>query len=339
MIAFSFILLPIIIYRLNFSGELSEKHETWGEFGSYLSGIYGSLALILVAYSTFLTRRQFSRQNEDSIFFNSFEALKKRIESCEIVANDERITSYKCLKFIVECFKEELSQEAVNIARHLLCDNPASINKTQYCKLFQAINGEGFLQTFAEDYENLIKALTESKYATDRQRYNANWEFIKLYISSQGSETAKVREALSGMGSVYFYKIGFEDRRTHYSSVLERINDRYGEFLDGYLRNILFICETTNVSVNRDLYVKYIESQLTRYEIIIIFYMLAGNKTIGYNASTIRELGILKRLRIFDCRSQMIDWPDEKQIEDELSNVFSYQEETSYVERHSGHSS
>jgi tetratricopeptide (TPR) repeat protein len=310
-------LAPLVAYLVKFYGHFSEDHTRWGEFGSYLSGVYGSLALVIVAYTTHLTREQFKRQNEDSIFFNIFDSIKNRVENSEIRVGEETFSSHKCLKYIAEKFNQELSAEAVHVARNLLVKDPGSIGNTQYGKLFEVIHGPNFFETLNEDRDELIKVMSEA------DEFNSKWEKIKDYIGSRDCEGPRVREALRAIGSVYFYKITFKERQHHYAAALHRIMSEYGELLDGYYSNLLFVCELADASSNRATYIKYIASQLTRYEIIIIFYMLAGKENPSPDAIAFKNIGLLNRLKTFDCQSLMIDIPDTDKIEQELGNVFS----------------
>lgn len=315
----AFTLGPLVAYLVKFYGHFSEDHTRWGEFGSYLSGVHGSLALLVVAYTTHLTREQFKRQNEDSIFFNIFDSIKNRIENSEILAGEEIFSSHKCLRYIAEKFHQELSAEAVHVARNLLVNDPKSIGNTQYGKLFEAIHGPYFFKTLHKDKDELIKVMSETN------DYNSKCEEIKRYIGSRDCEEPKVREALREIGSVYFYKITFKERQHCYAAALYRIMFEYGELLDGYYSNLLFVCELADTSSNRTTYIKYIASQLTRYEIIIIFYMLAGQENTTPEAIAFKNIGLLNRLKTSDCQSLMIDMPDADKIEQELNNVFSMQ--------------
>ncbi|NJL36643.1 MAG: hypothetical protein HC840_06665 [Leptolyngbyaceae cyanobacterium RM2_2_4] len=175
------------------------------------------LALIVVAYTTYLTREQFKRQNEDGIFFKLFKGLQNRIQNSIIIVDDEEISAYKCLKYI------------------------------------------------------------------------AKREQLKNYVGSGGAESDKVRKALQHTGSANFYKIPFKDRQHHYSEALRRIMSDHGEFLDGYFRNLLFVVEVAAASSNKDLYARFINAQLTRYEVVILFYMIAG----GGNLSTMQRTSMI----------------------------------------------
>ena len=309
-------LLPLIAYFVVFHGGISDSHSRWGEFGSYLSGIYGSLALFVVAYTTYLTREQFRRQNEDAVFFRLFDSLHSRIEASVIEVNGSSISGHQCLKHIVERFHQELSNEAVDLARLLLTNTPETIDNTQYMKLFEAMRGRRAYEDFSKERKNFIEGIQSAGSFNDR------WEKLKFDIGSRGEETERIRQALRSMGSVNFYKIPFKDRQPHYAAALHRVVEDHGELLDGYLSTVLLVTAVASEAANRTVYEKFTRSQLTRYEVVIIFYLLIGQQIPLEGRQTVRDVGAISRLRTLDCQSLMIDMPSAEQIDTELGQLF-----------------
>lgn len=309
-------LAPIALYVFKFHGGLADEHVRWGELGSYFSGVYGSLALLVLAYTTYLTQAQFKRQNEDGVFYKLFESLQYRIQHSSILIKGEEFSAHKSLKYIAESIYSELSTEAVEVGRMLLCKQPEKIDNVQYAKLFEALNGREWIETFEEDRIAFISEIS------GQGHFNARWERLKYYIGSRGEEPEAIKEALRAIGSVNFYVIPFQDRKRHYVAALQRVLKRHGEFLDGYLSTILYIAEVCARSNNSSQYARYAKSQLTRYEVIIIFYMLAGSDEEVVGADNMKALGFLSRLRTHDCQFLMIDWPSNEQIDREIAAVF-----------------
>ncbi len=198
----------------------------------------------------------------------------------------------------------------------LLCKTPETVSNIHYSKIFEALNGSRFSETLVEDRNAFIADITA------QGEFNRRWERLKAYIGSRGEEPEKVREALLATGRMNFYKIPFEERQRHYANALRQIMRDHGEFLDGYFRNLLFVVELAENTSNRDSYVKFINAQLTRYEIVIIFYMIAGGEESIPGAINFHKLGLLNRLRTIDCQSLMIDSPGDEEIERELNSVF-----------------
>lgn len=310
-------LIPVVAYFWIFHGGLSDKHGTWGEFGSYLSGVYGSLALLIVTYTAYLTREQFRRQNEDTIFFRLFDSIQNRVESSSVEVDGKTISGHQCLKHIVDRFYEELSIEAIKLARLILVRAPETVDDNQYLKLFRAMGYQNIFENLSEDRSKFIVAIQSEK------NFNDRWEKLKFYIGSQGFESEDVRDALYSLGSVSFYKVPFKDREHLYSAALQRIVEDHGELLDGYLSTLLLVFDLACNATNRTVYEKYIQSQLTRYEIIIIFYMLIGQYISISNQESVRKIGVMKRLHTFDCQALMIDMPSRDEIDTELNYLFS----------------
>ncbi|MCK0545922.1 hypothetical protein JTE78_25100 [Pseudomonas syringae pv. aptata] len=310
------ILAPAILYLSKFHGGLTDQHGRWGEVGSYFSGIYGSLALLVLAYTAHLTQAQFRRQNEDSIFYKLFDSLQHRIQNSSISIKGKEFSAHKSLKYIVDGFYKELSDEAVEIGRMLFCTQPEKIANVHYTKLFAALNGQNWIETFEEDRAAFIDDITSQGH------FNERWDQLKNYIGSCGEEPHSIREALRATGSVNFYKIPFKSRRRHYAAALHRILAEHGEFLDGYLSTILYITDICATSKNSLQYARYAQSQLTRYEVVILFYLLAGSDEKIVGAENLKTLGLLNRLRTPDCQGLMIDSPSVQVIDNEITAVF-----------------
>lgn len=71
------ILLFIIVYINNFSGNFSYKQSDWGDFGSYISGTIGTLLMfvnIIVLIFIALTVKNYTKVNQDN-FLNYEEKL------------------------------------------------------------------------------------------------------------------------------------------------------------------------------------------------------------------------------------------------------------------------
>lgn len=309
-------LLPIFIYLYSFHGSLSIEHHKWSEFGSYLSGVYGTLAFLILAYTTNITRKQFKTQNEDNVFFKLYDSLQNRIVNSSITILDSEHSAHQTLKVLAERFYEELSEEAIEAARILLIEAPEEISNVHYIKIFGAINGAGYINTWSEDRDRLIEEIN------GQPDFNSKWEHIKYYIGSRGGESEKVRDALRATGSVNFYTIAFSKRQQHYKNVVQRLSNEYGEFLDGYFKNICYLIEFALNSTNSDLYKSFIKSQLTKYELVILFYLIAGREDGLINKAIFQDLDIISEILTLDCQSLMIDFPSDEILRQELSNVF-----------------
>ncbi|MDD5035521.1 MAG: putative phage abortive infection protein [Methylococcaceae bacterium] len=318
---FAVLSLPLIFYFLTFHGSLSVKHDRWAEFGSYLSGTYGTFAFIILAYTTNITRRQFTIQNEDNIFFKLYESLKNRIDNSLVVIDNTEHTKHKTLMILANRFREELSETTLEIARVLLCKAPENINDIHYMKIFMATRELNFIDSFSEYKTDFISKITA------QPDFNTRWEVLEFYIGSRGQESGDLRNALQAIGSVNFYKIPFPERRHYYNLVAQTVIREHGEFLDGYFRNICFLVEFATKSYNRDIYIKFIKSQLTKYELIIIFYLIAGRDGKLGNMKNLLDLGIIDGLLTIGCQSLMLDFPSTEELKIELINVFNDQSE------------
>lgn len=305
------ITFPLTIYFLNFHGRLSANHSRWAEFGSYLAGVYVVPTLAVLVYTTFITRKQFQIQNEDNLFFKLYDSLQNRISNSTIVVDDKTYTGYHILKILVKRFYEELYEQSIEIARLLLSNNPENISDIHFDKIFEAI--EESRPEFSLDRQ---------KFIDDINGYPDKNERLKYYIGSRGEESRKLRKALFATGSVNFYKIRFDERRARYIQVVESISASHGEFLDGYFKDICFLLMFVAKTFNRAAYINFLKSQLTKYELIIIFYLVAGRDTKLGSMKNLMDFGFMDELLTIGCQSLMIDCPSDKVMKKEIDYVF-----------------
>jgi hypothetical protein len=308
--------MPLAVYFYNFNGGLSSDHSTWAELGSYLGGSYGALAFVALIYTTNITRKQFKIQNEDSVFFKLYDSLQNRISIATISIDGKECDAHQLIKELANKFYSELSEESVEIARLLLAKNPESISDLNFMKIFQAINGEDYLEKFTADKESLIQNINS------QVDFNSRWEELKNYIGSRGTEGSQLKDALRATGSVNFYKIPFSERSSHYKIVYDKLSIEYGEFLDFYFKNIKYLLKFASKSTNKDLYVNYFKSQLTKYELILLFYYIVGSEHKVEDKIIFLNLSVFDELLSIDYHKLMIDAPSKEIIKGELNSVF-----------------
>ena len=307
--------LPIVAYVSSFHGELSAEHERWSQFGSYLSGVYGTLAFLILAYTTNMTRRQFKAQNDDNVFFKLHESHQNRIFNSSIEVSGKEYRSYEVVKYVANKFYDELSMESVKLARKLLVTDYRTIDNVHYMKILQSKYGNDAISSFDKYKQDFIKHLEQ---CTDD---NSRHEVLKTLIGPVDHEGEDVKDALRATGSVNFYKIDFKQRQNYYRCVEERLLDEFGEFLDGYYRNVRFMIKFSENSVNKETYREIIRSQLNKYELIILFYMVVSKHGTHEDRVLIYSSGIFSGLLSLGCQVLMIDFPSDEIINGELKHA------------------
>lgn len=305
---------PFGLYCFKFPIPLSSNKEDWSVFGSYMGGIYGSLAFIVLAYTTWITQKQFRIQNEDNTFFKLHETLQNRIENSSIKIDSNIINGHSTPEFLVKDFFTKLTVASRKIARNVLCKTPEMIIDASYIRIFEASSG---LNAFSNFDQNKINLISEIK---KRDSFNDKWEFIKYLIGTQDSETPKVAAALESTGSVLFYKISFDDRRFYYQSVLGEMLREHGAFLDVYFKNLCFLLVYVDTCLEKEIYYRYIKSQLSKYELIMLFYFIVGSKKIEKTHTLINQFLLNENFNL-DCRVLMIDLPYSIQIKSDLHDA------------------
>jgi len=309
-------IIPPILYFFKFNGSLSDDSLKWAQFGSYLSGFYGLISFLMVAYSNRITWRQFASQNEDNLFFKLVEAYHGIINSVEIDFDGTKFKSHQVVKEIAEAFSEEMDLEAVKIAKEQLCEDP---------KFIDYLHGKILHAVCKSDIEKSPHVRDQFIQAMDnRVEFHERWEYLKYFLP-QGS--LDVNDALRAAGSVYFYNIPFERRSSAYQRASSNVLNNYGSFLDGYFRRSLALFDFAFHSPNRKRYKPLLDSMLTKNDKLILFYLSAYFAASGKICQSFPKMGVFDSL--FEASDGLIDMPDEKKIRTEIDAIFGCQSDTS----------
>lgn len=310
-----FILSPLAAYGIVFTEGISNDHSRWAEFGTYIGGIYGALGFLGLIYSMHNTRSQFVTQSQENTFFNLWGALQSKVSSAAVKSGKNKLQGQSAIEFIVAKIKSELEVEAVKLARNLLCQDPEKIGFVHYANLQIALNKESPTEDIFKGREEFIRDMKA------RKEYNERSEYLKYLLGASGQEKESIRTALRGLGSVNFYKVPFETRRYHYQMALSQIKKTYGAVIDGYFRNVSYLAEYALRSINAKQHIEYLGSQLSRYELVLIFYCLIGSEVDQKFAAGLVNSGVLSELLHFDCRELIIDMPTDELLTEEIRHV------------------
>jgi hypothetical protein len=122
---------------------------------------------------------------------------------------------------------------------------------------------------------------------------NDRWEFLKNYFNSVGLEPKNQLEVLKSIGYVYFYKVPFAKRNSLYSSIYSEIKNENGVFIEGYLKIFELLLVNALQKEKRDLYLEYIDANITTHEKLLIFYYLASEESSNKLRALVKESNIL----------------------------------------------
>ncbi|CAA0117850.1 Uncharacterised protein [BD1-7 clade bacterium] len=306
-ILFAFLfLLPLIAYFAAWVVGGAHPGKGWSNFGSYAGGIYGALGFFAVAFTIYRNSVETTKLEQDNVFYKSMDTLRSRVESSH--AAQEEGTLFKGL---VERFSELLSNECMGKARSLLCERPQDIEDLFYGKIQQAIYGYEIYRDFTTSVSKMRDDLVNAG------NYDQRWEKVKCYIGSTHSETQEIATALKALGSVWFYKISVQERTEMYSRVIADVEEANGEFIDGYMRTLKFVTTFISNAENKKLYKEYLHSQLSKYELVTIFYYVIANDDDSFICNLL-DLEILDRILSQECRSLLIDAPSFSDLEKDV---------------------
>jgi len=305
---------PLLAYFGTFNEGFSEVSSDWANFGSYIGGVYGALGFFAVAFSIYANSKQNLKLEQDQVFYKSMELLNSRVSSASISIGDESYQGASILKKMVGRIKEELEEQCISNARVLLCKIPDSIADVHYSKILEARYGINFYSKYQEYLSEIKSGLLET------EDFNKRWERIKDYTGSTNSETKEMRGALGALGQVWFYKVSLDERKQMYSSAVSTLEHEFGEFVNGYIKNLKFIARFVTEAVNRELYLKFILSQVSKYEVIILFHYAMTSEDDEVVKALI-ELGLPHEILNQECLSLLIDRPSIEDIEKDLRSL------------------
>lgn len=306
--------VPLLLYLFNFNYGLSKEVSDWAAFGSYAGGVYGALAFIAIALSTYITRNQFMIQHENEVFYKSVESLTT---NKFIISRDRQGDHSKTsiAKSVVLDIQAELTNQSAHMARKVLCKNPSLISYTNIDKIVNAINST---KKTTESHTDHIKLLLE---INNRQNDDDRREYLEYILGGIDDEEKKVKQALKDAGSTSFYHANFCHRKYYYNQAWYSAENKHSEELNIYLRKINFILHHIKNSKLKYKYEKYLYSQISKYDCVLLYYYALTS----HNFDTVKLLldtEILeKEIKRDESTMLLFDSPSEEQVTTELQFI------------------
>jgi len=299
--------------------------------GDTINGIAGPFIALGAAMLTYMAfwvqyqsnreqKLQFERQNQDQIFFRLLDTQESRVVNSSFNSESGEVKSFQLLEKIVDEFRADLNEQSRDLGRELLRNKPEEIDGLYLMQMFAFRSmrdgiDEYVMEHFAELRDDFFRQMKEM----DR---NERWEYIKNYFGPRGHESKSQKELLEDIGNVHFYKVEFEKRADNYKTAFDNIEKKYGSFLDGYLKGWEFLCLFAGQSINKETYIKYISSQLSKFEMIILFYYAASGYADGDLKKFIRENELFKKL--FYYNGYLLDAPSQEEIDREVEHILGH---------------
>lgn len=290
---------PLGLYFFNFQYGLSSQASDWAAFGSYIGGIYGTLAFFAVVFSIHVTRSQFTEQSEDDVFYKSVEYLGSA-------------TSFA--KSFVGMIQEELKKQSSHMARKVLCNNTSLISHTNMGKIVRSIN------LGAPVSQNQITSSVFLDEIDKRQNFDSKWEYLKYVLGGINCETPEVKESLMSAGKVSFYRASFDHRKDYYDIAWQNVEQKYSEKINIYLRKFDFILYHVVESKKQLKYKKYLLSQISKYDIILLYFFALTGRDPNFSCLLLK-LELLDDVQRNECRWILFDCPSKEEVVTEIDNV------------------
>ncbi|WP_215810672.1 hypothetical protein [Vibrio alginolyticus] len=307
---------PIGVFVDNFGWHPSTKLNDWGTFGSFISGIYGTLAFFAVAYSLYLTRVQFAKQSEDVTFYKAMDSLDSCVSNIDNLV-DSSGGSQPGLIHLIDFIRSENEKECALLTRRILCKYYEVISEQYWYRLFSPVVKESGTTLTTDEYIDSFR-----EYFRQHPDFNTRWERLKCDFGGIGVESNTISHELCAIGSVLFFKAPFPEREYIFTKTLAEVDETYGEFLNRYKNTITFALDHASKSINKKLYSSYIVSKLTKYEIVVLYHLAMVSEDKHF-ISLLMEFEILSMVKRLECRMLIIDCPSEVNIENDINSIMS----------------
>lgn len=193
---------PILFYAFNLGGHISHKNEDWGDFGSFIGGMYGSLfsflSLIAVLYSLQLSQKN----NHEQI-----KLIRSEQSTNEFILLLNTLNSFMTGKayptpFGGENDEENFTEHVFNISASNMSSDK-SINKTNYHSYALNYCAETLRKRFKKSLQKEAPLFSEIivriKMANDTQA-EAYKAIIKSYFSNDIIFLLCAQISLNGRG-------------------------------------------------------------------------------------------------------------------------------------------
>ncbi|WP_172560046.1 putative phage abortive infection protein [Vibrio fluvialis] len=269
----SIALFILVSYFSIFHGNLSGKHSTWGEFGSFFGGVLGPIVSILAFIGLLLsmdqTKKQFKQQSEESSFYALLNFHHSKLNQT-IYKTSVGVDAFKALS---EEFKKLYDEECFRKARKHIQEKPADLPVFAHLFLSDVIRDSA--------HGNLVKDenIVVGYFALGSDK----GELFKGLFDSSISE--EHRQKLNALGDYLIRKLSPCNRLDLIGKIYDdRFYPEYGHIVGHYFRNLYYVLEQADSSDKNGMYAKILRAQLSRYELNVLFYnSLSTYSSIKFN--------------------------------------------------------
>ena len=283
---------------------------------SFLGSVLVYLALRAQIDANEQVRKQFEKQNIDQIFFKLVDNLHNRVtnysihESYDLAENPDK-KSYQVLMFLVNQIKSSVDRETKVFARQFLCNFPETVDDKFYKEI-------SYCYVHSETDNNIVAQKIKSGLIKTHRKDRL--EFLKVFLNSNNFEDDSQLKILKKIGTEYFYKTEFNQRKFLYEMAFDEVYQNHGAFLDGYLSNLKYLLNyIDNLTIHKDFYFNYLKNNVTAYERVVLFYYLAKQKDENKLKQIVIKSCFLDNL--FKNYDLFFDSPSEEEFNEELNSM------------------
>lgn len=334
LIMFLFALLTPVIIIYNSENQLfkSATKDTL-DFSQLINNITTPLIAVVAIFITFLAfyiqvranktqvdlfnKNQKDQYliNERELFYRLIDNLNNKVFNSKIKYDNGNYEGFDSIDFVNKLTFEKLSNHLHIHGRNVLQHYPEKVAE----KFYFEIVSYGYNKTAKrfEEGDKLKKTITNME-------TNQRWEYLKSIVFYKDKEPKEIREILSGIGGVYFYKLPFELREDVYSYIYQHIYSNFSTLIESYIRSLTAILDYVEKSKNKSDYYNFLKSNISNQELCLIYYYLSSYQATEKLRLQIKNAKILNgQLNKYSC---FIDSPSNDELEQEIEHILNKKE-------------
>lgn len=287
-------------------------------YGWLISSILSFVALLGLLYNIEQTKNQFNRQVHDEQFYKLMDNLNTLISSNYIIVNGVKLSNSLMFQTLCMDVVKHLKLSCVKNGHDYFIDNFSTLDDRYYHLLYDDSNKQERIP-YDELKHSIVSKLSSLTSKSEREQYmlelpdRIKYSFAELYEK---------------LGIDMFYDRPLNEKREAYSLAISFIFDKHIDILDKYIQQLIFILKYISESTKDEQrnYITYVDSQLSAYELLLIFYFVAGKNIIDAPQQWVKRFVNFNRLVL--VKDSMLNAPSLEVAQKEWFGILSSIEDT-----------
>lgn len=314
----------IVIYGIFLGWKPSSDASDWGNFGSYLGAITGLLGFAGAIYAIMNSNKQARHAEERSVFFKMFDLYQKKVDAVSYEGEKgfqafkklgEKANNLLCLYVAIDAFRDPDFEQ----------------NKKKYNELFLKRNKPIYraIEMNMDKIENELYTLFN---IGDHKKNDDEFRKIIGTESTRHIEKFYKEPLISEAHKYYEYiahRMDIEDHYAEYKKTILQImnNNKEEIFLIQYYNSVCSLLRMIDSYDNKRVYLDIFIPQLSRYELLMLFYYATCKQSAKDIASLYMDYDLLDNINLDDLIACIMDNDDNPgTLDDDYIKYVNFQE-------------